>query len=118
MTGTWYEPRDVSSFGVLLLSLISKTVFDISRPDTSAALLARKGCKEKMSSTGLERNAFDVHEVFKEDLNYDVYDANKTMKLALSCISLLPKDRPTMKEVCQTLEALHVCLLNGEELGI
>ncbi|KAL3515458.1 hypothetical protein ACH5RR_022360 [Cinchona calisaya] len=109
----WSVTHDVSSYGVILLSLIAKRLFGFCWSENFVTLWAKKECREKIPWTDRERNALNAHEIFKEDPDYDVHDANKIMKLAMNCIELLPKDRPTMKEMLEFLQALRVVLLNG-----
>lgn len=100
------------------MNLIARRVFDISDPQIPVALWANAFCKECRSLMDFEWIFSHVNEIFRKDPHYNVFDAYRIIKLAMSCIQFLPEDRPSMKQTYESLQALHVVQRTGMELGI
>ncbi|XP_071714251.1 wall-associated receptor kinase 5-like [Rutidosis leptorrhynchoides] len=100
-TGKLTEKSDVYSFGVVLIELITGT--EIHSMEIS--LTVYNGAAAYLTSL-LKQNALD--RVLDDELKEDKYAevAKCVVKIAISCLDLEGKKRPTMNEVKQELEKL------------
>ncbi|RWR86085.1 protein kinase APK1A, chloroplastic [Cinnamomum micranthum f. kanehirae] len=101
-TGRLTSKSDVYSFGVVLLEMLSgRRAVDKNRPTGEQNLV--EWAKPYMSN---KRKIFRVLDTRMEG-QYSLLGALKVANLALKCLSLEPKFRPTMKEVVVVLEQLQ-----------
>uniref|UniRef100_A0A5B7B514 Protein kinase domain-containing protein n=1 Tax=Davidia involucrata TaxID=16924 RepID=A0A5B7B514_DAVIN len=124
LTGIWTEKNDIFAFGVVLLELICKCAVDriIYFKDTGNCFLhnrARAHYKLEKSKLGFDPSKCSfVAKCFSEEPCFDARDGPEITKLAISCADLSPEPRPTMKEVVEKLQALHVVRSHCDELGV
>lgn len=127
MTGAWCDKTDVFSYGVVLLGLIAKRVFDLKNAKDLGPLnfvyaWARSEYKEKPSKKPLsmlrgmfkkkhkesQSNKSLVDISFESDQYFDAGDGVEITKLAMRCVEEKPVQRPKMKEVVCCLRGLNV----------
>ncbi|CAL5410867.1 unnamed protein product [Camellia sinensis] len=106
--GDWLDKTDVFCYGVLLLGLISKRVYDLNErerlgDDIIVHLWAKRRYKKRKCKSL-------VHNSLKNDPFFDVRDGVEITKLAMRCVRDDPKQRPTMSEVVCCLQELFVFL--------
>ncbi|PHU05382.1 Protein kinase APK1B, chloroplastic, partial [Capsicum chinense] len=101
-TGHLTAKSDVYSFGVVLLEILSgKKAIDKNRPTGEHSLV--DWAKPYLTN---KRRVFRVLDARLEG-QYSLTHAMKVAILALQCISMDPKSRPTMDEVVKALEQLQ-----------
>lgn len=136
MTGGWCEKIDVYAFGVILVGLIAKRVFNtdtdigknISFVDDWALSLYEKQPKFSLIDKGLawvssvykkKQSKFSlVDQSLEADPAFNSSDGHKLTKLAMWCLKYFPRDRPTMKQVIKCLLDLHVVKIHASTLGL
>ncbi|KAM0035978.1 putative protein kinase RLK-Pelle-WAK family [Helianthus debilis subsp. tardiflorus] len=103
------EKSDVYSFGVVLVKLLTRT--DIRSLEIPLTIYA--GAAAYFASL-LEQNA--LVQVLDDQLKRDEYTevVKSLAKLAISCLDLEGKTRPTMEEIKQELKELRYLLLSME----
>ncbi|XP_028775761.1 probable serine/threonine-protein kinase PBL9 isoform X1 [Neltuma alba] len=107
-TGHLTAKSDVYSFGVVLVEMLSgRRAMDKSRPSGQRNLV--EWAKPYLAN---KRKLFLVLDTRLEG-QYTIDEAYKTATLALRCISIESKFRPSMEEVVSTLEQLQVPIVNG-----
>lgn len=135
-TGGWCEKNDVYAFGVILVGLIAKRVFntdtdmDTNIPfvDDWALSLYEKQPKFSLIDKGLawvssvykkKQSKFSlVDQSLEADPAFNSSDGHKLTKLAMWCLKYFPRDRPTMKQVIKCLLDLHVVKIHASTLGL
>ncbi|KAI4299569.1 hypothetical protein L6164_033013 [Bauhinia variegata] len=101
-TGHLTKKSDVYSFGVVLLEIMSgKRAMDKNRPSGEHNLV--EWAKPYLTS---KRRIFQVMDARIEG-QYSLRAAMKVANLAIQCLSVEPRFRPTMEEVVRTLEQLQ-----------
>ncbi|KAJ4847875.1 hypothetical protein Tsubulata_011599 [Turnera subulata] len=107
---------DVSSFGVVLLSLISKRIFkDEERP----YMWAEEECKARLSVPGSSKSQCSaVNQSFMTERGFNHGDGMQITKLAMECMDFNASRGPTMKNVVKRLLKLHAVRDYGDELGV
>ncbi|KAK9271268.1 hypothetical protein L1049_026858 [Liquidambar formosana] len=129
----WSVPCDIYTYGVVLLSLVAKRVVNKKKPEgTWVDLWAKKKYsarvdKEKRKNIWLRclgkgelmQVEFSlVHPSLQKDLAYDACDGHKITRLAMNCLENGWLKRPTMKEMVQSLQELHVARSHGDAVGV
>ncbi|XP_028769905.1 receptor-like cytoplasmic kinase 176 [Neltuma alba] len=100
-TGHLTKKSDVYTFGVVLLEIMSgKRALDRNRPSREQNLV--EWAKPYLSS---KRRIFQVMDARIEG-QYLVREAMKVAKIAIQCLSVEPRFRPTMADVVRALEQL------------
>lgn len=123
---SWTEKSDVYAFGIILLGLISKRVYDPEKsPDVTCNPLLNKWAeseyKPNKSILGFRKSKNKcslVHHNFEEDQAYYSIDGPKITDLAMQCVDFWHMDRPTMKQVVDCLLNLHVVRHHADTLGV
>ncbi|OIW10737.1 hypothetical protein TanjilG_27683 [Lupinus angustifolius] len=101
-TGHLTTKCDVYSFGVVLLELLTgRRAMEKTRPETDQNLV--DWSKPYLSSSKRLRYIMDPRLAGQ----YSVKGSKEMALLALQCISLNPKDRPTMPTIVETLESIQ-----------
>ncbi|GMN48011.1 hypothetical protein TIFTF001_017179 [Ficus carica] len=101
-TGHLTTKSDVYSFGVVLLELLTgRRAMDKTRPKTEQYLV--DWAKPYLTSRRRLRCIMDPRLAGQ----YSVKGAKEMALLALQCISMIPKDRPMMPTIIETLESLQ-----------
>lgn len=96
------KKSDVYTFGVVLLEIMSgKRALDRTRPGREQNLV--EWAKPYLSS---RRRIFQVMDARIEG-QYLVREAMKVAKIAIQCLSVEPRFRPTMADVVRALEQLQ-----------
>ncbi|KAI9081933.1 hypothetical protein K1719_036195 [Acacia pycnantha] len=109
-TGHLTAKSDVYSFGVVLVEILSgRRAMDKSRPSGQRNLV--KWAKPYLANKRKLSVVLDT----RLEGQYTIEEAHKTATLALRCISIEPKLRPTMDEVVSALEQLQVPNVNGRK---
>ncbi|XP_050282137.1 probable serine/threonine-protein kinase PBL11 isoform X2 [Quercus robur] len=107
--GDWDTSSEVFSFGVILLGLIAKRTCELEKPDIVLDRLlhvwAKKEYKPQCSL---------VHNSLQEDWGYHAQDGIAITELGMCCIEFFPRNRPTMKDVVERLESLHILQRLGD----
>ncbi|KAK7840526.1 serine/threonine-protein kinase bik1 [Quercus suber] len=107
--GDWDTSSEVFSFGVILLGLIAKRTCELEKPDIVLDRLlhvwAKKEYKPQCSL---------VHKSLQEDWGYHAEDGIAITELGMCCIEFFPRNRPTMKDVVERLESLHILQRLGD----
>lgn len=102
ITGHLTTKSDVYSFGVVLLELLTgRRAMDKTRPKTEQYLV--DWAKPYLTSRRRLRCIMDPRLAGQ----YSVKGAKEMALLALQCISMIPKDRPMMPTIIETLESLQ-----------
>lgn len=111
---TWSEYSDVYSFGMLLVSLITKRVCSAEHdPEDNCIYWWLENeydeRMERMLVSGFEGFKFSlVHESLEQDPSFCFSDGLALTKLAMHCIMDDPDKRPTMKLVTKALLKLRI----------
>ncbi|KAI6692651.1 hypothetical protein NL676_020361 [Syzygium grande] len=101
-TGHLYVKSDVYSFGVVMVELLTgMRAYDADRPTHRRILV--DWVKPHLSKRKLTR-IMDS----RLDGRYHLKDARDIAALALQCLEILPKYRPSMNEVVKTLEKISL----------
>lgn len=106
--GSCSEKTDVYAYGVLLLGLITKRVFNDEKDEDPDFL--RKWAEKEFNGKrkpGTRRPTL-VDLSLKSDVHFDPKDGHRITLLAMQCIKYDPDDRPEMDEVVRTLQGLNV----------
>ncbi|KAJ4830202.1 hypothetical protein Tsubulata_050948 [Turnera subulata] len=112
--GPWERKIDVSSFGVILLSLISKRIFVDKE---GAYKWAEEEYKARLSVPDSSKSQCSlVNHSFTTERGFNSGDGIKITKLAMQCVDT-PRC-PTMKKVVKGLMKLHAVRNYGDELGV
>ncbi|EXB40298.1 Serine/threonine-protein kinase BIK1 [Morus notabilis] len=103
---------DVFSFGVVLLGLISKRVFDAEKLDKPGYILDNLvHCWAKKE---YRPNCSLVHKSLIEDWGYNPEDGATITEIGIRCTEFFPRNRPTMKGVVEHLQSLLVLQRLGD----
>ncbi|KAE9460308.1 hypothetical protein C3L33_07781, partial [Rhododendron williamsianum] len=101
-TGHLTTRSDIYSFGVVLLELLTgRRALDKTRPKSEQNLV--DWSKPYLTSSRRLRCIMDP----RLSGQYSVKGAKEMALLALQCVSLIPKDRPKMPVIIETLESLQ-----------
>ncbi|KAG5541192.1 hypothetical protein RHGRI_021148 [Rhododendron griersonianum] len=101
-TGHLTTRSDIYSFGVVLLELLTgRRALDKTRPKSEQNLV--DWSKPYLTSSRRLRFIMDP----RLSGQYSVKGAKEMALLALQCVSLIPKDRPKMPVIIETLESLQ-----------
>ncbi|KAJ7979375.1 Protein kinase [Quillaja saponaria] len=101
-TGHLYVKSDVYSFGIVLVEILTgKKIVDIHR------LLKNHTLIDWVKSNVLNRRKLRTTVDSRLEGRYPLKFASQVAKLALRCILLDPKCRPSMTEVSETLEQIE-----------
>ncbi|KAJ7979377.1 Protein kinase [Quillaja saponaria] len=101
-TGHLYIKSDVYGFGLVLLEVLTgKKIFDILRLRENLTLI------DWVKSNLLNRTKLKTTMDSRLDGRYPLKFASQVAQLALRCILLDPKYRPSMTEVSETLEQIE-----------
>ncbi|KAF3961278.1 hypothetical protein CMV_014083 [Castanea mollissima] len=107
--GDWDTSSEVFSFGVILLGLIAKRTCELEKPDIVLDhLLHVWAKKEYKPQCSLVQNSL------QEDWGYHAQDGIAITELGMCCIEFFPRNRPTMKDVVECLESLHILQRLGD----
>lgn len=137
--GYWSDRTDVFAFGIVLLGVIAKKVYDINERTYLGSFcvvyawawvayakrtshkwwpLHKKEKKSYILGLYKERKSVSlVDEGLKSDPFFDAHDGVEITKLAMRCVDRRPEQRPTMKEVVCCLRKLKVVNSIGDVLG-
>uniref|UniRef100_A0A7N2LKE9 Protein kinase domain-containing protein n=1 Tax=Quercus lobata TaxID=97700 RepID=A0A7N2LKE9_QUELO len=107
--GFWVKRADVFSFGIVLLELITKFVFDQSKCDAARefpAGWAQRQYRQKLNSSSQPVGCLLVHKSFDSAPDFDVCDGVAITKLAVHCVDLDERKRPTMTQIVNYLQGI------------
>ncbi|OMP03647.1 protein kinase APK1B, chloroplastic-like protein [Corchorus capsularis] len=106
----WFLPRDVYSFGALLLSIITKRVVNKYRPQNTIMShdWAQNAYEEEKAVCQKESEYSIACGTLKQDPAYDARDGHVVTVLGMQCMEFEPERRPTMKDICKRLQSLRV----------
>ncbi|XP_050119694.1 probable serine/threonine-protein kinase PBL15 isoform X2 [Malus sylvestris] len=108
----WHTSCDVYSFGVILLGLIAKRGFgleSVEEPQLGLDNLVQYWAKKEYKP-----NCSLVHRGLQEDWSYVVEDGTAITELGMRCVEFFPTNRPTMKNVVESLEGLMLLQRFGD----
>ncbi|KAM1745108.1 hypothetical protein ACFX11_011907 [Malus domestica] len=108
----WHTSCDVYSFGVILLGLIAKRGFElesVEEPQLGLDNLVQYWAKKEYKP-----NCSLVHGGLQEDWSYVVEDGTAITELGMRCVEFFPTNRPTMKNVVESLEGLMLLQRFGD----
>lgn len=100
------------SFGVILLGLIAKRGFEpesVEKPHLGLDNLVQYWAKKEYKP-----NCSLVHSSLQEDWSYVVEDGTAITELGMRCVEFFPTNRPTMKNVVESLEGLMLLQRFGD----
>ncbi|XP_065850424.1 probable serine/threonine-protein kinase PBL10 isoform X2 [Euphorbia lathyris] len=115
-TGKWSDSCDIFSYGVVLLSLISKRVYKDDGDSTDAPFVyvwAKNEHKQQNSVASGKFKSWLVHDSLKSDPYFNFDDAVTITNLAMRCVKDNPQQRPTMKQVVRQMLNLHIVKQNA-----
>ncbi|XP_065848767.1 uncharacterized protein [Euphorbia lathyris] len=115
-TGKWSDSCDIFSYGVVLLSLISKRVYKDDGDSTDAPFVyawAKNEHKQQNSVASGKFKSWLVHDSLKSDPDFNFDDAVTITNLAMRCVKDNPQQRPTMKQVVRQMLNLHIVKQNA-----
>eukprot|EP00256_Glycine_max_P056930 XP_014624604.1 probable serine/threonine-protein kinase CST isoform X3 [Glycine max] len=102
LTGALYVKSDVSGFGVVLLEILTgMRTFDAKRPTGQRNLV--EWTEPLLSSKKKLKTIMDT-EIKGQ---YSLEAAWQAAQLTLKCLKFVPQERPSMKDVVETLEAIE-----------
>ncbi|KAE9451225.1 hypothetical protein C3L33_16862, partial [Rhododendron williamsianum] len=126
LTGAWSDKTDVFAYGVILLGLIAKRVFDLKNPTMYLGSFDYVFCwawREYSESPSKKPESklwgmYKKHKVsplikslvdksLESDEYFDAGDGVEITELAMRCVEENPERRPTMKEVVRCLRDLN-----------
>ncbi|WCJ42477.1 Receptor-like protein kinase [Euphorbia peplus] len=116
--GRCSDKCDVYSYGVVLLSLLSKRTYkhDDDYPAVSLANELAKNELRQCNSVACFGKKFKsslLHESLERESDLHSSDAFKITKLALRCMIYDPQKRPSMSEVVRDLHGMHIVQHNA-----
>ncbi|XP_065848710.1 uncharacterized protein [Euphorbia lathyris] len=115
--GEWSEKCDVFSYGVLLLSLISKRIHKDDGDCTNVPFVYEwaKNEHKQQNSAGWFGNFKSslVHRSLELGPDFNFSDAIGITNLAMLCVEYDPQKRPTMKRVVKHMKKLHIVRHNA-----
>ncbi|XP_061345054.1 serine/threonine-protein kinase BIK1-like [Gastrolobium bilobum] len=104
--GEWDKSSEVFSFGIVLLELVTKRISDIVKTENDTLNL--DNLIHIWAKKEYKPNCSFVHKNLQEDWHYCAEDGVTITLLAMQCIEFFPSNRPTMKDVLQSLDNLSV----------
>nr|POE55490.1 g-type lectin s-receptor-like serine/threonine-protein kinase [Quercus suber] len=107
--GFWVKRADVFSFGMVLLELITKFVFDQSKCEAAREFpsgWAQRQYKQKLNSSSQPVGCLLVHKSFDSAPDSDVCDGVAITKLTVHCVDLDESKRPTMTQIVNYLQGI------------
>lgn len=111
MTGHWTTECDVFAYGVILLGLITKRVFnpetDPNKMSSLVFVWAKRKYERQRKTLVSEKISFAADSLKGQTLFYPS-DGRKLTKLAMKCVEDECENRPTMSQVLETLFSLRV----------
>ncbi|OMP04072.1 hypothetical protein COLO4_09980 [Corchorus olitorius] len=111
MTGDgWLLPRDVYSFGALLLSIITKRVVNKYRLQNTIMShdWAQNAYEEEKALCHKESECSIACGTLKQNPAYNARDGHVVTLLGMQCMEFKLERRPTMKDICKRLQSLRV----------
>ncbi|KAL3503093.1 hypothetical protein ACH5RR_037542 [Cinchona calisaya] len=120
--GELTEKTDVFAFGVVLLCLITKTVYvENGKSDIPSVLYEWAWTKYKSYKSGGEDGKSDhllVHQSLSAEPDYCSSDGCTIVNLGMKCIDNIQSERPTMKQVYKQLLKLEVVKHHANFVGL
>ncbi|KAK3012912.1 hypothetical protein RJ639_008326 [Escallonia herrerae] len=114
----WTEKTDVFAFGVVLLNLLTKSVF-IEEEEGEGERERERPCLREwppvmyLTDWGTE---WSLHRSLEADQLFCELDGSRIIELAKQCLESDPTDRPTMKQVVRDLMKLQIVQRHAETL--
>lgn len=116
LTGEFSVKQDVFAFGVILLNLISKRVYDVETRGKTAADIYEWALGEFHAFEELLDQSSDwknvkfslVHQSLIADPDFEPADEEKVSTLLIECMRSKLSERPTMKQIVRSLLKLKV----------
>ncbi|XP_065850003.1 uncharacterized protein [Euphorbia lathyris] len=110
--GRWSDRCDVFSYGVVLLSLISKRIYKDDGDCTDVPLvyeLVKNENKQHNSAASFGKfKSSLMHRSLELEPDFHFNDAIEITQLALLCVECDPQKRPTMDQVVGYLQKMHI----------
>ncbi|CAL0306191.1 unnamed protein product [Lupinus luteus] len=115
--GEWNRSCEVFSFGIVLLQLLTKRISGIGKKEDHASINLNS-LIHIWAKNEYKPNCSLVHKNLQEDWNYSAIDGVAITQLAMQCIEFFPSNRPSMKDVIQSLENLTVLHRLGDARAV
>ncbi|XP_065849814.1 uncharacterized protein [Euphorbia lathyris] len=115
--GRWSDRCDVFSYGVVLLSLISKRIYKDDGDCINVSLVYELGKNEhkqhnSVASFGKLKSSL-MHPSLELEPDFHFNDAIEITNLALLCVEYDPQKRPTMDQVVRYMQNMHIVQHNA-----
>jgi hypothetical protein len=108
MTGRdWDMSCEVFSFGIILLGLIAKGISDLEKQENDPDLILDH-LLHSWAKNEYKPHCSLVHKTLQEDWGYLAEDGTAITELGMQCIEFFPVNRPSMEDVVDRLESLHI----------
>ena len=114
VTGVWSPRSDQFSFAVVLIGLICKFAFSGEnwKDETEPPIWASEQYNMKLKSGFQPNDCHLVHESLKAEPGFHDLDGVALTKMIFHCMNFCSVKRPTMSQIVQCLQGLHV--FNGD----
>ncbi|WCJ30283.1 Protein kinase superfamily protein [Euphorbia peplus] len=113
--GKWSDTCDVFSYGAVLLSLISKSVYKEGIASERPVYLQAWDKHKLYETVSPGVNKFSlVDNSLKSEQDFDFKDAVATTNIAMKCVNPEPQKRPTMNEVVWHMQKLCIVQQNAD----
>lgn len=99
---------DVYSLGEILLGLIAKRDFEPEKLEKQNHQRVVNSLVSNWAKNEYRPNASLVHETLQTDWGYSAEEGVQLTELAMHSIEFFPRNRPSIKQILQRLEALQV----------
>ncbi|KAE8038684.1 hypothetical protein FH972_011165 [Carpinus fangiana] len=104
--GDWETSCEVFSFGIILLGLISKGIADLEEQENPDLILDH--LLHSWAKMEYKPHCSLAHKTLQEDWGYLAEDGTAITELGMHCIEFFPVNRPSMEDVVERLESLHI----------
>lgn len=104
--GDWETSCEVFSFGIILLGLISKGISDLEEQENPDLILDHM--LHSWAKMEYKPHCSLAHKTLQEDWGYLAEDGTAITELGMHCIEFVPLNRPSMEDVLERLESLHI----------